>query len=88
MRRASVRGSAAQHSTTLQLPACQHAPLPADTALAGCPAAGERGLRLSGGEKQRVALARALLKGPALLVLDEVCGGARLGWQHVAASGC
>lgn len=32
---------------------------------------GERGYRLSGGEKQRVAIARALLKDPAILVLDE-----------------
>ncbi len=32
---------------------------------------GERGLKLSGGEKQRVAIARTMLKGPPILVLDE-----------------
>ena len=32
---------------------------------------GERGLKLSGGEKQRVASARALLKNPAILIFDE-----------------
>jgi ATP-binding cassette subfamily B protein len=33
--------------------------------------AGERGYRLSGGEKQRIALARVILKNPRILVLDE-----------------
>jgi ATP-binding cassette subfamily B protein len=32
---------------------------------------GERGLKLSGGEKQRVAIARVILKGPEILVFDE-----------------
>jgi len=32
---------------------------------------GERGLKLSGGEKQRVAIARTILKRPAILVFDE-----------------
>jgi ATP-binding cassette, subfamily B, heavy metal transporter len=34
-------------------------------------AVGERGLKLSGGEKQRVAIARTILKGPPILILDE-----------------
>ena len=32
---------------------------------------GERGIKLSGGEKQRVAIARAILKDPELIILDE-----------------
>ena len=32
---------------------------------------GERGLKLSGGEKQRVAIARTILKHPAILLFDE-----------------
>lgn len=36
-------------------------------------AVGERGLKLSGGEKQRVAIARTILKAPDFVLLDEVC---------------
>ena len=40
---------------------------------------GERGLKLSGGEKQRVAIARAILKNPRIMLLDEVGGPAQTG---------
>ena len=36
---------------------------------------GERGLKLSGGEKQRVAIARTILKSPDFVLLDEVSVG-------------
>lgn len=36
---------------------------------------GERGLKLSGGEKQRVAIARTILKDPQIVLLDEVRKG-------------
>ena len=36
-----------------------------------CTIVGERGLKLSGGEKQRVAIARTILKNPRILIFDE-----------------
>ncbi|WP_409049640.1 ABCB family ABC transporter ATP-binding protein/permease, partial [Sandarakinorhabdus sp.] len=55
---AAARG-AAIHDFILSLPDGYQTPV------------GERGLKLSGGEKQRVAIARTILKNPAILILDE-----------------
>ncbi|HKI73324.1 MAG TPA: ATP-binding cassette domain-containing protein, partial [Pseudomonadales bacterium] len=43
---------------------------------------GERGLKLSGGEKQRVAIARTVLKDPAVLVLDEATSALDIGTER------
>ncbi len=45
-------------------------------------AVGERGLKLSGGEKQRVAIARTILKNPRILVLDEATSALDTGTER------
>src|SRR5690554_809268 len=47
---------------------------------------GERGLKLSGGEKQRIAIARTLLKDPSILVFDEATSALDSHSEHVIAS--
>jgi len=48
---------------------------------------GERGIKLSGGEKQRVAIARAILKDPELIILDEATSALDSESEHVVQKG-
>ncbi|MFZ6045410.1 ABC transporter ATP-binding protein [Pseudomonas sp. CR3202] len=48
---------------------------------------GERGVKLSGGEKQRVAIARAILKNPQLIILDEATSALDSESEHQVQQG-
>jgi ABC-type multidrug transport system fused ATPase/permease subunit len=48
---------------------------------------GERGIKLSGGEKQRVAIARAVLKDPNLIILDEATSALDSESEHLVQEG-
>jgi subfamily B ATP-binding cassette protein MsbA len=48
---------------------------------------GERGIKLSGGEKQRVAIARAILKNPQLIILDEATSALDSESEHLVQRG-
>jgi ATP-binding cassette subfamily B protein len=66
-----ARPEATEHELTLALQAAQIWDLVSGLADGLDTVVGDRGYRLSGGEKQRIAIARLLLKAPSVVVLDE-----------------